>query len=62
VVNITYQLKGADARLFLTYKKQEHLKNDAEAARQLMLKQLHSTMKKPTTGPRSKRKRADMSY
>lgn len=43
VVNITFQLKGEDARRFLEYKAQQFLLNNAEAARKLMLERMAQT-------------------
>lgn len=40
-VNITYQLVGEDARTFNDYKKRQYLRNNAEAARKLMLERLY---------------------
>lgn len=39
-VNITYHLTGDEARSFNQYKKRQYLRNNAEAARKLMLERL----------------------
>lgn len=39
-VNITYHLTGDEARSFNQYKKRQFLRNNAEAARKLMLERL----------------------
>lgn len=40
-VNISFPLEGEEAEMFLAYKKNEFLKNNAEAARKLALERLH---------------------
>lgn len=40
-VFISYRLEGEEAELFLRYKGTEFIKNNAEAARKLMLERLH---------------------
>ncbi len=39
-VNITYHLTGDEAHSFNQYKKRQYLRNNAEAARKLMLERL----------------------
>ena len=39
-VNITYHLTGNEARSFNEYKRRQYLRNNAEAARKLMLERL----------------------
>lgn len=44
VINISFPLEGEDAQRFYAYKKRAFLKTNAEAARQLLLQQLHDVM------------------
>ena len=54
-VNITFQLEGEEAELFLAYKSKEYLKLNAEAARKLMLSKLHEEMETESNVARPER-------
>ena len=46
VVNVTFQLKGSDADLFLEYMRREFIKINSVAGQKLALERLHEVMPK----------------
>lgn len=47
-VFISFRLEGEEAEKFLAYKKNEFIKNNAEAGRKLMLERLHQKTARTT--------------